>query len=173
MAPFSGPKIQENPFLPTSFANPRFLQINGLKLRTTFMWDAGRVPRCQWQFAEMSKALVQSASDWKSNYPLANWNRSSNQNCLQWGRSNSVDPAVSPKIRLLNRDFGNMLSILPRENSKTLSSLNFLQPGPPKFTKSEFSGLAPVRRVLTQTHTNPHSPVWEGWNDTDQTHLNL
>ena len=33
------------------------------------------------------------------------------QNCLQWGRSNLVDPAESPKIRLLNRDFGNILSI--------------------------------------------------------------
>ena len=48
------------------------------------------------------------------------------QNCLQWGRSNLVDPAESPKIRLLNRDFGNILSVFPRKNSKTQSSLNFL-----------------------------------------------
>ena len=48
------------------------------------------------------------------------------QNCLQWGRSNLVDPSESPKIRLLNRDFGNILSIIPRKNSKTQSSLNFL-----------------------------------------------
>ena len=48
------------------------------------------------------------------------------QNCLQWGRSNLVDPAESPKVRLLNRDFGNILSIFPRKNSKTQSSLNFL-----------------------------------------------
>ena len=47
------------------------------------------------------------------------------QNCLQWGRSNLVDPAGSPKIRLLNRDFGNILSNFPRKN-KTQSSLNFL-----------------------------------------------
>ena len=52
------------------------------------------------------------------------------QNCLQWGRSNLVDPAESPKIRLLNRDFGNILSIFPRKNSKTQSSLNFLSPDP-------------------------------------------
>ena len=44
--------------------------------------------------------------------------RHPNQNCLQWGRSNLVDPAGSPKIRLLNRDFGNILSISPRKNSK-------------------------------------------------------
>ena len=70
------------------------------------------------------------------------------QNCLQWGRSNLVDPVESPKIRLLNWDFGNILSIFPRKNSKTQSSLNFLESGPRKFTKSDFSGLAPIRRVL-------------------------
>ena len=48
------------------------------------------------------------------------------QNCLQWGRSNLGDPAEPPKIRSLNRDFGNILSIFPRKNSKTQSSLNFL-----------------------------------------------
>ena len=48
------------------------------------------------------------------------------QNCLQWGRSNLVDPAEWPKIRLQNRDFGNTLSIFPRKNGKTQSSLNFL-----------------------------------------------
>ena len=48
------------------------------------------------------------------------------QNCLQWGRSNLVDLAGSPKIRLLNRDCGNILSIFPRKNSKAQSSLNFL-----------------------------------------------
>ena len=57
-------------------------------------------------------------------------------------------PAGSPKIRLLNRAFGNILSIFPWKNSKTQSSLNFLQSGPRKFTKSDFSGLAPIRRVL-------------------------
>ena len=36
----------------------------------------------------------------------------------------------------------------PRQNSKTQSSLNFLLSGPRKFTKSDFSGLAPIRRVL-------------------------
>ena len=39
---------------------------------------------------------------------------------------------------LLNRDFGNILSVFPRKNSKTQSSLNFLQSGPRKFTKSDF-----------------------------------
>ena len=48
------------------------------------------------------------------------------QNCLQWGRSNLVDPAEWPKICLLNRDFGNILSIFPGKNSKIQSSLNFL-----------------------------------------------
>ena len=71
------------------------------------------------------------------------------QNCLQWGRSNLVDPAEWPKICLLNRDFGSILSVFPRKNSKTESSLNFLQSGPRKFTKSDFSGLAPIRQVLT------------------------
>ena len=32
--------------------------------------------------------------------------------------------------------------------SKTQSSLNFLQSGPRRFTKSDFSELAPIRRVL-------------------------
>ena len=41
-----------------------------------------------------------------------------NQNCLQWGPSNLVDPAESPKIRLLNRDFGNILSIFPGKTAK-------------------------------------------------------
>ena len=52
------------------------------------------------------------------------------RNCLQWGRSNLVDPAGSPKIHLLNQDFGNILSIFPRKNSKTQSSLNFFSPDP-------------------------------------------
>ena len=37
----------------------------------------------------------------------------------------------------------------PRKNSKTQSSLNFLQSGPRTFTKSDFSGLAPIRWVPT------------------------
>ena len=40
----------------------------------------------------------------------------------------------SPKIRLLNRTFGNILSIFPRKNSKTQSSPQiFFSPGPRKF----------------------------------------
>ena len=35
----------------------------------------------------------------------------------------------------------------PRKNSKTQSSLNFLQSEPRKFTKSDFSGLASIRWV--------------------------
>ena len=61
---------------------------------------------------------------------------------------NLVDPAGWPKIGLLSRDFGSILSVFPRKKSKTQSSLNFLQSGPPKFSKSDFSGLAPIRRVL-------------------------
>ena len=40
------------------------------------------------------------------------------------------------------------MSVFPRIKSKTQSSLNFLQSGPRKFRKSDFSGLAPIRRVL-------------------------
>ena len=36
-----------------------------------------------------------------------------------------------------------MLSVFPRKMSKTQSSLNFLQSGPRKFTKSNFSGIGP------------------------------
>ena len=75
---------------------------------------------------------------------------------LESGRSNLVDPAEWPKIGLLNRDFGSILSVFPRKNSKTQSSLNFLQSGPLKFTKSDFSGLAPIRRVLKVRHPQKH-----------------
>ena len=40
--------------------------------------------------------------------------------------SELFDPAEWPKIGLLNRSFGRILLIFPRENSKTQSSLNFL-----------------------------------------------
>ena len=76
----------------------------------------------------------------------ASWD--SFQNRLQWGRSNLVNPTEWPKIGLLNRDFGSILSVFPRKKNKTQSSLNFLQFGPRKFTKSDFSGLAPIRRAL-------------------------
>ena len=59
----------------------------------------------------------------------------SDRNRLQWGRPYSVDPAEWPNIGLLNRVFGSILSVF-QEKSKTQSSLNFLQSGPPKFTKS-------------------------------------
>ena len=61
---------------------------------------------------------------------------------MQWGRPNLVDPAEWPISGLLNQDFGRILSVFHRKNSKTQSSLNFLQSGPRKFTKSDFSGLA-------------------------------
>ena len=67
------------------------------------------------------------------------------RNSLQQGRSNLVDPAEWPKISLLNRGFGSILSIFLKKNSKRQSSLNFLQSGPQKFTKPEFSGLAPIQ----------------------------
>ena len=71
------------------------------------------------------------------------------QNRLQWGRSDLGDPAEWPKIGLLNRDFGSILSVFPWKNSKTQSSLNHFQSGPRRFTKYNFSGLAPIRWVLT------------------------
>ena len=52
------------------------------------------------------------------------------QNRLQQGRSNLVDPVGCPKIGLLNRDFGSILSAFPRKKCKTQSSLNFLQSRP-------------------------------------------
>ena len=48
---------------------------------------------------------------------------------------------------LLNRDFESILSVFPRKHSETQSSLEFLQSGPRKFTKSDFSGLAPIQQV--------------------------
>ena len=42
------------------------------------------------------------------------------------------------------------VSFFPRKRSKTQSSLNFLQSGPQKFSESNFSGLAPIRRVLSK-----------------------
>ena len=39
------------------------------------------------------------------------------QNCLQWGRSNFVDPVEWPKIRLLSRDFGTILLILAQRKT--------------------------------------------------------
>ena len=77
------------------------------------------------------------------------------QNRLHWGRSNLVDPAEWRKIGLLNRDFGSNLSAFLEKNSRTQSSLNFLQSGPRKFTKSDFSGLAPIQRVLKIPFFNP------------------
>ena len=50
-----------------------------------------------------------------------------------------LTPAGWPKIGLLNRDFGSILSVFPRKKSKTQCSLNFLQSRPRKFSKSEFS----------------------------------
>ena len=79
-----------------------------------------------------------------------------------FARSGLDDPAEWPKIGLLNRGFGNILSIFPRKNSKTQSSLNFLQSGPRKFTKSDFSGLAPIRRVLIcQNHYTHEIMIFE------------
>ena len=49
----------------------------------------------------------------------------SSQNCLQWGRSNLVDPAESPKICLLNRDLGNILSIFPRKKQQNTEFTKF------------------------------------------------
>ena len=41
------------------------------------------------------------------------------------------------------------MSVFPREKQQnTESELKFLQSGPRKFTKSDFSGLAPIRKVL-------------------------
>ena len=71
------------------------------------------------------------------------------RNCLQWGRSNLVDPAEWPEIVLLNRDFGSILSIFLRRKKKGNTEFTkFSLVRTPKFTKSDFSGLAPMRGVL-------------------------
>ena len=64
--------------------------------------------------------------------------KKTSQNCLQWGRSNLVDPAEWPKIRLLNRDLGKKFVKLSQENSKTQSSLNFNQSGPGNLLNRNF-----------------------------------
>ena len=60
------------------------------------------------------------------------------------------DPARWPNPCLLNRFLGSILLIFLRKNSKTQSSLNFLQSRPRKLTKSDVSGLAPIQRVLKE-----------------------
>ena len=50
----------------------------------------------------------------------------------------------------------------PEKNSKTQSSLNFLHSGPRKFTKSHFSGLAPIRWVLRFQGVGASQPL--KWN---------
>ena len=48
------------------------------------------------------------------------------------------------------------MSVFPRKKGKTQSSLNFLQSGPRTFSKSDSSGLAPIRRVLKIVSDAPH-----------------
>ena len=96
---------------------PRFFLRDQGNPKHQGMEDQGREPGRRSPWAQSEKVS-------KSPEKMENF---SNQNCLQWGRSNLVDPAGSPKIRLLNRDFGNILSIFPRKISKKKqSSLNFL-----------------------------------------------
>ena len=49
-----------------------------------------------------------------------------------------------------------------RKNSKTQSSLNLLQSGPRESSKSDFSGLAPIRRFLTYCRFRRES--WDATN---------
>ena len=70
------------------------------------------------------------------------------QNCLQWGRSSLVDAAGSPNICLLSRDFEDILSVFPRKKKQNTELTKFSSVRPPTFTKPDFSGLAPIRRVL-------------------------
>ena len=56
-----------------------------------------------------------------------------------------------------------MSVFFPGKNSKTQSSLNFLQSGLRKFTISDFSGLAPIRRVLKfsgKKKAHKHKSFW-------------
>ena len=68
---------------------------------------------------------------------------------FQQGQSNLVDPAEWPKIGFTKPDFWEHFVSFSQEKQQNTSSLNFLQSGPRKFTKSDFSGLAPIQRVLT------------------------
>ena len=63
----------------------------------------------------------------------------------------AIGPVQLAENWFTNRDFGSILSVFPRKGSKTQSSLNFLQSGPRKFCKSDFSGLAPIRRALSNS----------------------
>ena len=71
-----------------------------------------------------------------------------NQNCLQWGQSNLVDPAESPKNWFTKLGFWEHFVSFSKEKQQKTEFTNFLQSGSRKFTKSDFSGLAPIRRVL-------------------------
>ena len=77
----------------------------------------------------------------------------SDQNCLQWRRLNLVDPTESPKIRLLKTGtLGTFCRFFSQEKkAKTLSSLNFLESGPRKVTKSDFFGIGPDPASSEQT----------------------
>ena len=61
-----------------------------------------------------------------------------NQNRLQWGRSNLVDPAEWPKIGSLNRRVGGILSIFPRKKQPNIEFIKFLQPDPGNFPNLVF-----------------------------------
>ena len=56
--------------------------------------------------------------------------------------------------------FGEHFVSFPRRNSRTQSSLIFFQSGPRKFTKSDFSGLAPIQRVLITAQTPAIEKFW-------------
>ena len=77
---------------------------------------------------------------------MSKTNKKLTWSCLRWGRSNLDDPAGWRGNCFTKLGFGeHFVGLSWEKKSKTKSSLNFHQSGPLKFTKSNFSGLAPVQ----------------------------
>ena len=68
---------------------------------------------------------------------LINWN------CLQWGRSNLVDPAGWPKIGLLNWLWGAFCTFFLGKTAQNTEFTKFSSVRTPEFTKSVFFGIGP------------------------------
>ena len=67
---------------------------------------------------------------------------------LSTDRSRSLAGFLLEPFAVGPAQFRGHLADFPGKQSKTRSSINFVQSGPPKFTKCDFSGLAPIRQVL-------------------------
>ena len=136
-------------FLPVFFPSPCDLRLHVIGMPYLQKWNA--CIKCFLMRHPHGFLLVRFCGDCVAALPALY--RAQNQ------ENRAIPFSEWPKTGLLNRDFGSILSASPRKNSKTQSSLNFLQSGPRKFTKSDFSGLAPIRRALTKIPFSP--PSWD------------